>query len=178
LDRAKNLQRDLVDTGSEIAAATGAEFIDPGVKKTEEAVAKLSRDRSPDPSSLTDLARVGYLVKSPAHADAVAAEIKNRFDSIDLGWTQSRSGYRDRKLIVRGADGTVGEVQMMPRPIYEAKEDHGGHDLYKQQMKLPGGHPQRKKLAEDERKLYIDAMPRMGPEWDEIYGQLRQQNLR
>lgn len=119
--RAVAFQGELVPVGAEIAKETGARMVNPGVKDLATARDKIARKGYEDASSLTDLARMGFVVGTPAEADDVARRLAAAFDQVDEGWKPQKSGYIDRKILVRRDDGTVGEVQIIPDAIYEIK---------------------------------------------------------
>lgn len=47
------------------------------------------------------------------------------FDVLDEGWTQSPTGYVDRKVLIRFDGGTIGEVQIWEPQMLAAKSGGG-----------------------------------------------------
>lgn len=119
--RAKVLQKELGKVGDEIAQATGTKFKNPGVKKLADARAKIPRKGYKGAFQLTDTARGGFPVTSAAQADEIVRQLQSRFDLLDEGWAVNFTGYFDRKVLVRGADGVIGEIQLIPDQVANAK---------------------------------------------------------
>lgn len=154
--RATLLQEELGAAGDEIAKATGAKFKNPGVKDLETARAKILRKGYRGPHQLTDTARGGFRVTSAAQADEVVRQLQSRFDVLDEGWAVNDTGYFDRKVLVRGADGVIGEVQVIPAQIFDAKKGGLG-DLFKK-WRVAQNAPEAPALMQQMNEGYLAAV--------------------
>lgn len=160
---APRLQEQLAGTGERVAADTGTEWQNPGIKKRETAETKMSRKGYRTPAQMTDVIRGGFLVDTPDQADAVARQLGTVFDVLDEGWTQTPAGYVDRKVLVRFEDGTVGEIQIWSRRMYEAKKV--GSKLYQKWRALDPISDAAVELVERQRALYSAAARADGEVW-------------
>lgn len=164
--RATALQAEIGTIGRSAASASGALFVDPGPKRIERLAEKIRRKGYDDASQITDAARGGLIVDTPAQADAAVAALERQFDILDEGWKTSNAGYVDRKLLVRGADGTIGEIQIIPSAMFEAKKG-GGQALYKVERSLPFGE-EKEAAVQRQRDLYSAAAGKLGADWEGI----------
>lgn len=180
-------QRALGAAADEIAQAVGVEFKNPGIKaKTTEdiatikdekkrALAEASRRRLETKAKkhgiggVTDQVRGGFDVQSPAQADQVVAELGKRFSIIDEGWQTTVAGYFDRKVYIRFADGMIGEVQIWPPGMFDAKKI-GGHDLYKGVRELPPWHPLVPEFNRAQGDVYSPVRAALSDEWKAALG--------
>lgn len=165
--RAQALQAEIATAGKAAADESGALFVNPGFKLPERLAEKIARKGYDDASQITDAARGGMIVETPAQADAAVAALSRHFDVIDEGWKTNAVGYIDRKVLVRGADGTVGEIQIIPSRMFEAKKG-GGQKLYTQARSMQRS-PERTALEDQQRELYSAASARFGAEWSGIF---------
>lgn len=164
--RAAALQAQIGEAGAAIAGAPGGvRFINPGAKALESAAAKIVRKGYADATQLTDMARASFEVATAADADAVAAALAARFEVLDEGWKQNALGYTDRKLLVRGADGTIGEIQIVPAAMQRARKEAGGHKLYRAERALPEGSPEKLALRDRQRAIYAAASRELGEDF-------------
>jgi hypothetical protein len=166
--RASAMQKEIATAGREIAEAIGAKFLNPGVKDKAEGFAKIARKKYEGPHELTDLARGGFVVKSLDQADAVVRKLGEMFDVLDEGWGVSPVGYADRKLLLRGPDGTVAEIQVIPNAMMKAKKERG-HALYKKWRVLPKG-DEKLVLEAEQITVYSTAADELGPAWAPVFG--------
>lgn len=164
--RAAALQVQIVTAGQEAAAASGALFVNPGPKKFETLTEKVTRKAYRDAGQITDAARGGLIVDTPAQADAAIAALGRHFELLDEGWKVNPLGYADRKVLVRGADGTIGEIQIIPSPMYEAKKG-GGQQLYTQSRSMAAG-SERDAIDARQREIYSAASARLEGDWSGI----------
>jgi hypothetical protein len=164
--RAHALQAEIGAVGKAAAEESGTLFVNPGPKRPERLVEKIARKSYRDASQVTDAARGGMIVDTPDQADRVVASLAKAFDMIDEGWKAGPLGYLDRKLLVRDKAGTVGEFQIIPSPMYEAKKG-GGQKLYSQARSMPRS-PERDALEAQQRDLYSAAAGKLGASWDGI----------
>lgn len=154
---AERWQSDLVTAGKDIAKAYGAAFKNPGIKDRATAEEKISRKGYEDARSLTDIVRASIIIPDEAARVDVVKAMQARFDLIDEGVNVTvMGGYTDQKLIVRFADGTLGEMQIVTKAMQDAKSS-GGHDLYKRARALPPGSPERLDLEAKMEALYSAA---------------------
>lgn len=165
--RGQALQAEIAAVGKAAAEESGALFVNPGPKKPERLAEKIARKGYNDASQITDAARGGMIVDTPAQADATVAALAKKFDLVDEGWKINTLGYTDRKILVRDAAGTVGEFQIIPSPMYEAKKG-GGQKLYKQARSMAAS-PERSALEDQQRELYSAASARLGADWTGIF---------
>ncbi len=114
-------QPQLAQAAQRIAADVGGEWIDPGVKSAARIAEKIRLEGYADASELRDVARGAIVVDSAEAGERAAAALAAAFPTFDKGWKQLDAGYLDRKLIVRFPNGGVAEVQIVPRPIHEAR---------------------------------------------------------
>lgn len=137
----------------------------PGIKANATEIAqKIARKDYNSPREVTDYVRAAATVSSPDQADAIARELGKQFRVVDEGWASNPAGYFDRKLSVVFEDGTVGEVQIWPREISEAKP--AGQKLYKARRasELPN-------VPTEEEKAYWAAVTsRLGEAWRPLIG--------
>ena len=131
--KAPGLQDDLNAFVEQVAEETGASTKgkEVAIKIRATAEDKVLRKEYKNPGQLTDIVRNGFLVDSPAQADAVVKAMSKRFPLVDEGWNTTPAAYFDRKLLVRMDDGTIAEIQIWQPDLFVAKEtDGGGHKFY------------------------------------------------
>jgi uncharacterized protein (DUF2164 family) len=159
--RASRWQADLVAQGQKIADEMGVDFYNPGIKAIEDARAKMGRKGYKTPHKLTDVVRSGFGVQSAEQADALIARLGATMDVMDEGWSVTEHGYADRKVLVRFADGTIGEVQIAPKEMWTAKKVDGGHKLYKEWRNLSDDDPKAGEIAQRMSSIYQAASERL-----------------
>lgn len=126
---AQQNQKSLVSAGNRISDKVGAEFKDPGVKDIGRLKEKFVKENYERASDIKDISRGGFLVKDKVQAQKIVDELGSEFKIVqDKGWKQLDSGYVDRKIIVEYPDGTLGEVQLIPKPIADYKFGQGHHN--------------------------------------------------
>ncbi len=163
-------QTTLQGVGEELAVELGVTFKNPGLKQKDTATEKMVRKAYRGTSELTDVIRGGFVVKTLDQSDEVVRELATRFDVIDEGWQSKPTGYRDRKVMLRFADGSIGEVQIWPEQMYEAKFAGGGQDLYTRSREPQIDPVLRESLEQEEAALYSAAFERMDASWNKIFG--------
>ncbi len=146
----------LATLGERIAADEGAEFKNPGLKKEAAAAEKLTRKRHASAGEMTDIVRAGFVIDRPAQADAIVRQLAGRHDVIDEGWVITKTGYMDRKALVRTRDGLTAEVQIWGRDMLAAKSARG-RALYTEWRSLPEDSPRATALFNEQRALYATA---------------------
>ena len=152
-------------------AMQGVTFKTPGLKKRAVSEEKLVRKSLDSPKELNDVVRAGFLVETAARADEVVAVLGANFDIIDEGWKVTPAGYFDRKVIVRNEDGLVGEIQLWSQKLLEAKDQGGGHDLYKKWRSAKSPR-QKAKLMERQRRLFLNALAQEHQSFQTLLGML------
>ncbi|OYW47879.1 MAG: hypothetical protein B7Y36_08050 [Novosphingobium sp. 28-62-57] len=126
---AQQNQKSLANAGNRISEKVGAEFKDPGVKDIGRLKEKFVKENYERASDIKDISRGGFLVKDKAQAQKIVDELGSEFKIVqDKGWKKLDSGYVDRKIIVEYPDGTLGEVQLIPKPIADYKFGQGHHN--------------------------------------------------
>ncbi len=121
---AKKLQTQLARVGNELQKNLGERivFLNPGVKKLDTTMEKLARKGYTDPGELTDVSRVGFVVKDTADIAAIRERIARNYEVLDEGFVMKASGYYDQKMLVRAKDGTIGEIQLWEPRMLAVKE--------------------------------------------------------
>lgn len=162
-------QKKLVDDAKKAADAVdhGTELKDPGVKGQARAGEKLDEGRPP--AAVTDIVRLGFVVPEPALADQIVSDLAKNYAVIDEGWNKTAAGWVDRKVYVRFSDGMIGEVQMWPPAMYNAKMNQGGLQLYSQARSMSAG-PARDALFGQMNDLYGAAASRLSQSWKNAIG--------
>jgi hypothetical protein len=131
-------QAELETKGEDIAEATGADFITPGIKSADRITEKAINEHYKSVHNLKDIVRGGFVVDSPEQAEAVAAAVTKGFTvNEDKGWKVVAGGYYDHKIIVEFKDGIKGEVQIIPSPIFKAKKAEN-EATYNRWRTIPG----------------------------------------
>lgn len=149
--------QDMLDAAARtIAEEVGAEYVTPGLKNRATAEAKIGRKGYVGAGQITDIVRGGFLLRSTQEADAIVQLLAERFPIMDEGWKRTPVGYTDRKLMIRFDNGLLGEVQLLERAMFEAKEP-AGHKLYEQWRALPPGDSRAEGLVAKMKALYAEA---------------------
>lgn len=163
-------QEALSAEAKKIAAELGVELKDPGVKNNRaRIVEKMEEKGYRDTSQVTDVVRLGFAVNRPVDGDAIMRALGQRFLTLDEGWkTYPVSGFFDRKIMVQFDDGTIGEVQIWPKPVYEAKRT-GGQEIYNRTRSAENRGEDLASLFDESAALYANAVEKAGPEWREFY---------
>jgi len=164
LDAAVRNQRILGAAGRTIADELGIVFSDPGPKTAESARRKFAVKGYDSPGEMTDLVRGGFSVDRPELADRVVEALAEKFDVVDEGWSTTPLGYIDRKVLVRFADGQIGEIQLWEPNLIAAKSGEG-HALYEEWRQLLPGDPKRAAIETKMRDLYSAALAKADPAW-------------
>ncbi len=144
---------------------------DPGIKKRATSEEKLSR-KGFKAGELTDIVRLGFLVRTPEVAAKVIQRLADMFEVLDQGVTVTGMGYVDHKALVRFADGHIGEVQLWDPSMAEAKFGKGT-ELYDSVRSISAEDiaadpalAARVLAAEEASKdLYANALAKGSPEW-------------
>lgn len=106
------------------------EFEPAPIKTADRTMEKVRDKYAGNYRKIADVARTGVTVRNFDEAESFVARLAARFHLIDEGWATTPVGYFDRKIMVRFDDGQLGEIQIWPPGMLDAKENKGGHDLY------------------------------------------------
>ncbi len=166
---AKIDQNVLAAVSAEVAVEVdhGTSFTNPGPKSEKRMREKVSVDKK-RPQEINDAVRGGFLVESPQLADKIVADLAKQFELADERWAKNEAGYFDRKVMVRFGDGAVGEIQMWPPGMLEAK-DGGGTLLYDQYRVLPKDSPKKGLLLAQMQSLYANVKADLPKSWDGLF---------
>jgi len=132
VDLAKANQQILGRSGSSIAKKLGIKFKNPGIKGEADRGKRMAEkaQKKGGIRALSDITRGGFAVQTVQQADQVVAELAKKYKVIDEGFTVTDLGYFDRKLMIINKNGQLGEVQIWAEPLFSAKIEKGGQDLY------------------------------------------------
>jgi hypothetical protein len=159
LERAALAQNEFVDFGNTVTGF--GRLLNPGVKKRWRIEDKAATKDYVDPAHLTDIARVGFAVDSPAEADQIVQRLAGHFTAHqDRGWKWNAvDGYLHRRIIVLTKTGTRAEIELVPTSIEEAR--NGPQQLsrlYEAAQEVPPGSPGRNALEARMRRGYGAAL--------------------
>lgn len=164
LKAAAPMQKQLGDAGRAIGAKLGLEFHDPGVKTDRARIDEKIEQRG-GTERVTDLSRGGFEIETPHQAAAIAAELAaHGFEVAEENWNLTKLGYVDKALQIRGPNGLIGEVQIVEKGMYEAKNQGGGHATFKQWQKETDP-AKRAALEEKQRGIYGKVTSGYGADW-------------
>ena len=121
---------DLNEAASQAARALGLEFKAASLKNPDRTRQKVTDKYGGDYRRIADVARTGITARTFDEAESFVAALASRFHLIDEGWIVTPVGYFDRKIMVRFDDGQLGEIQIWPPGMLDAKGPGGGHKLY------------------------------------------------
>lgn len=129
---AKTNQQILGRSGSSIAKKLGVKFKNPGIKGELDRGKRMAEKAQAKGGirALSDITRGGFAVQTVQQADQVVEELAKKYRVIDEGFTVTDLGYFDRKLMIVNKNGQLGEVQIWAEPLFSAKIEKGGQDLY------------------------------------------------
>lgn len=129
---AKTNQQILGRSGSSIAKKLGVKFKNPGIKGELDRGKRMAEKAQAKGGirALSDITRGGFAVQTVQQADQVVEELAKKYKVIDEGFTVTEMGYFDRKLMIINKNGQLGEVQIWAEPLFSAKLEKGGQDLY------------------------------------------------
>lgn len=120
----------LNDAAQAAARDLGLEFKAAPLKKADRTRSKVEDKYAGNYRKIADVARTGVTARTFDEAESFVAALAARFHLIDEGWAITPVGYFDRKIMVRFDDGQLGEIQIWPPGMLDAKENQGGHKLY------------------------------------------------
>jgi uncharacterized protein YoxC len=111
----------LNNAAQQAADDIGIEFKRPELKKRKKIVEKVTNKYDGNYRQLADAARTGITPKTFAETDAFIQALSKKFHLVDEGWSLTNAGYFDRKLIVIFDDKSLGEIQIWPPKMLDAK---------------------------------------------------------
>jgi uncharacterized protein YoxC len=111
----------LNNAAQQAADDIGIEFKRPELKKRKKIVEKVTNKYDGNYRQLADAARTGITPKTFAETDAFIQALSKKFHLVDEGWSLTSAGYFDRKLIVIFDDKSLGEIQIWPPKMLDAK---------------------------------------------------------
>jgi len=118
---------------------------------------------------VTDAARGGIEAETNEIADAFVDALSKKYKLLDEGYAFTEAGYFDRKLTVIFEDGQLGEVQIWPAGMLEAKEAKGGHKLY--QVYRDDAQPEDVRMAAKEgmQQIYSEVAANLSDSWKAVF---------
>lgn len=172
VEAATRNQKVLGRVGTQVAKQIGVKFKNPGVKGGRDAGRRLAQKalERGDVRELTDVTRGGFVVNTAEQADQIVQELAKKFKVVDEGFNVSAEGYFDRKVLIINPDGQVGEVQIWPAPLLEAKESRG-HDLYKIIRSKDSTPEQVEAATQESKELYASAQEKLDPSFRSVIEQ-------
>ena len=150
-----------------LAKEMGLKFKNPGVKSEKRLVEKIEAGRKPE--NITDAVRGGFDVNIPEEGDRIVHMLAQKFEVADEGWQKNAAGYFDRKTMVRFPDGQVGEIQMWPPGMLEAKESGGGHKLYEKWRTLDRDSTEAAAINDQMIALYAKVEAALPGDWGSLF---------
>jgi hypothetical protein len=109
----------------------------------------------------------GFTVSVPEQAEQIIAEMAKEFEVADYGWAKTPTGYFDRRLCIRLPNGMLGEVQIWPTGMIEAKREYV-FAVFKQWRELPPGSQRKGDLFDRTTAIYKAVAEKLSPEWGNV----------
>jgi len=133
--KAKKNNETLNKAAAQAAADLGIEFEPAKVKKLKRIEEKVRDKYNGKYNRLTDAARTGINAATIEEADAFVKAMSKKFHLVDEGWKITPAGYVDKKIMVIFDDKSLGEIQIWPPGMLNAKQnptlfEKSGHDYY------------------------------------------------
>jgi len=165
MERAARNHDDLTVQIRTAAESVGAKQKVAPLKRRDRVEEKIRDKYAGDLNRITDVARGGIEAETNEIADAFVTALSQRYKVIDEGYNFTAEGYFDRKVAVIFDDGQIGEIQIWPPGMLDAKETRGGHDLYKISRDLSQPEAARAQAVADMQKLYADVGNQLSDSW-------------
>jgi len=165
MERAARNHDDLTVQIRAAAESVGAKQKVARLKLRERVEEKIRDKYAGDLNRITDVARGGIEAETNEIADAFVEALSQRYKVIDEGYSFTAEGYFDRKLSVIFDDGQIGEIQIWPSGMLDAKGPKGGHDLYKISRDLAQPEEARVKAVADMQQLYAGVAANLSDSW-------------
>jgi uncharacterized protein YoxC len=132
---AKKNHKTLNAEAQRVADDLGMEFKAAPVKSLERIEEKVTDKYYGNYKRLTDAARTGINARTIEESDAFVRALSEKFHLVDEGWKRTDAGYFDRKIMVVFDDKSLGEIQIWPPKMLNAKEkptlfEKSGHEYY------------------------------------------------
>lgn len=154
----------------QITKALGIKYKAGPLKEIDRIVEKIADKRYPSASYVTDVVRGSIYPTNPAEADQAVSQIVAQFgDVIDEGWAISPVFYVDRKVLIRLRSGVIAEIQVLEPSLANAKDNRGGHSLYKKSRVLPAG-PEKAAFDQAQRDIYSPVLNALSADWKAAFG--------
>jgi len=133
--KAKKNNETLNKAAAQAAADLKIEFEPAKVKKLKRIEEKVRDKYNGKYNRLTDAARTGINAATIEEADAFVKAMSKKFHLVDEGWKITPAGYVDKKIMVIFDDKSLGEIQIWPPGMLNAKQnptlfEKSGHDYY------------------------------------------------
>jgi len=156
-----------------------------GVERLTEKAEKYAK-KGMGPARVTDLARGGFVPERPEDAQKIMNELAKHFELVDEGWaTKPSTYYTDRVALFRDpATGMIGEIQISQPAMLRAKQEGGGHKIYKKSEDVAAAMTDARnagdtaavkahqaeydRLNAQMRDLYGRALDGLSPEWRKL----------
>ena len=128
-----------VELNAAVKKAAGeheVDYVAGPLKGRDRVEAKIADNYAGELNRMADVSRATIAITTPDEAAAFIKSLSKEYHIVDEGFKgQARgsdhySGYLDKKLAVINKDGTIGEVIIIERNLYDAKHAQGGHKLY------------------------------------------------
>lgn len=129
MDAAARNHADLNDAAQAVARDLGMDFKPAPLKDAGRTLEKVQDKYAGNYTKIADVARTGITARTFDEADRFVEAMAARFHLVNEGWILTPVGYFDRKIMVRFDDGQLGEIQIWPPGMLDAKKN-GGHKLY------------------------------------------------
>lgn len=165
--RAEQNHAELTAEISKAAEFAGATQKKAELKKRGRVEEKLRDKYNGKLNNITDVARGGISADTNDAAEAFVSALSKRYKVIDEGYAFTSEGYFDRKLAVIFDDGQIGEVQIWPPGMLEAKQS-GGTKLYNVSRDLSQPNEARAQAVEDMKKLYGEVAGNLSESWSAL----------
>jgi len=162
-------QAGLAKVGAAIEQATGAKFINPGIKENSARIEEKLQGGLRTLPEITDIARASFLVDKPSDSAPVLAALREHYNVLDEGFRMYPGDYMDKKLLVQFDSGLIGEVQVLPKPMFDAKMGDG-HKLYEAARSLPASDPRVPGIVAQMKQVYSEAWDKVDPSWKAVVG--------
>ena len=123
-----------VELNAAVQKAAGeheVDYVAGPLKERDRVEAKINDKYVGELNRIADVSRATITVTRPDEATAFIKELSQSYHVVDQGFHGIPSTqYFDKKLQVINKDGTIGEVIIIERALYDAKHAQGGHKLY------------------------------------------------
>lgn len=115
-----------------VAKELGYEVKHGPVKQSERMYEKVVNDYSGDLKGLRDTNRSTIVIDDPANLSKVEEAVRKQFGNVERVKNKfSGEGYQSAIINIKTPDGTIAEIQLTTPEFLKAKNELGGHELYK-----------------------------------------------